>query len=878
MIAAANSPKKTFAKYAAQKFQSFHSKNAERTPLKQSLHHFKTTLDQNAARAISLAIFRYTAEREQPQSSFLNKPIFRELIRELKRGSVGGECNPYTFIKRWKSTDLEIVHFICGLGILGPQLRDEIFCQIYKQINGNHSEKAQRACWTLFACCLSSFPPSNEFHPYMINILNSAPEVERAYCRDKLERTLLHGKRDEPPSSYEYQAILKRTSIRIAVHLPNAQKCTLNLDSAITGLELKKQMKSAIGIMDLFGFAFHVRIGRQMLVIVSGDDHVMDVISSCEQRAKDMQIASSWKLGLFKEIFSPWHSFASDKTSTELIYNQIITSVKSGEFKIRENGILEKIIAVHCYLLHGVNANRQQIERVTRSFHISITRNSSTKHKRGWVQLVENSFRKKFRQREQVNRVTAAGQVVQYAKVNLTWEFSRSFRCTSVDVDSEVSFEVNCRDVGLYSGTSNLWKILFPEMKKVTFEKFENEKVGTVVIHTIYKKEKQIKAIKGEQIHELLNFFLTGLRKRSRYLLAVNDRSGTKRGGLKFYSGDLIVLDKTCNGETLEATGEGYGTCQRTGLSGDVSGGIFYIIPVIEPPNDELLAVLRKSELKHEQGRKLSQHDTSSLSSGLLPRIKQRDNMSDDSSSRIQGWVESNAALTTHEVAHNDFNANGISPEPEAIVVNSSSEQLLRNIDTYDARDTFTEQRNKRHVINSRIDVSRRSYKELESELYRSKIYVSSRNVEKAHEKPPSVDQEKDLGSENEVVDHGSPTDNGVPNVAISSEESEVSEKDITKETAFMTGDLGISAVVEDHVSVSLEHDMPEKNEEIDGNVLHQNYEEDLGEDHEEVHEEVHEDVHEEDHEEDHGEDHEGEPEKGNEEDNEKDHSIEQVC
>ena len=70
-----------------------------------------------------------------------------------------------------------------------------------------------------------------------------------------------------------------------------------------------------------------------------------------------------------------------------------------------------------------------------------------------------------------MNRVTAAGQVVQYAKVNLTAEFSRSFRCTSLDVDSEVSFEVNCLGVGLKSRNSNLWKILFSEMKKVTLEK-----------------------------------------------------------------------------------------------------------------------------------------------------------------------------------------------------------------------------------------------------------------------------------------------------------------------------------------------------------------------------------------------------------------------
>lgn len=71
-----------------------------------------------------------------------------------------------------------------------------------------------------------------------------------------------------------------------------------------------------------------------MLVVVSGDDHILDVISSCEQKALSMQIPGKCKVSFFKEIFSPWHNFAVDKVSTELIYNQIISSIKSGEYNI----------------------------------------------------------------------------------------------------------------------------------------------------------------------------------------------------------------------------------------------------------------------------------------------------------------------------------------------------------------------------------------------------------------------------------------------------------------------------------------------------------------------------------------------------------------
>ena len=59
------------------------------------------------------------------------------------------------------------------------------------------------------------------------------------------------------------------------------------------------------------------------------------------------------------------------------------------------------------------------------------------------------------------------------------------------------------------------------------FLRIKNEKMGTVIIHTVNTEPKEIKSMKGEKIHELLNFFLTGLRKRSRYLLAVTHRLET---------------------------------------------------------------------------------------------------------------------------------------------------------------------------------------------------------------------------------------------------------------------------------------------------------------------------------------------------------------
>jgi len=73
----------------------------------------------------------------------------------------------------------------------------------------------------------------------------------------------------------------------------------------------------------------------QRWTLGSGGKHVMDSISQCEQEMRRQGQAEGnapWELSIRKEMFKPWHNCSEDPVSTELIYKQILLSLKAEEY------------------------------------------------------------------------------------------------------------------------------------------------------------------------------------------------------------------------------------------------------------------------------------------------------------------------------------------------------------------------------------------------------------------------------------------------------------------------------------------------------------------------------------------------------------------
>ncbi len=58
--------------------------------------------------------------------------------------------------------EVDIVHYIVGNGILRKDLRDEIYCQLCKQVTQNPSSESRMRGWVLLSLCAGCFMPTTQ--------------------------------------------------------------------------------------------------------------------------------------------------------------------------------------------------------------------------------------------------------------------------------------------------------------------------------------------------------------------------------------------------------------------------------------------------------------------------------------------------------------------------------------------------------------------------------------------------------------------------------------------------------------------------------------------------------------------------------------------
>ncbi|XP_064024614.1 unconventional myosin-VIIa isoform X1 [Pogoniulus pusillus] len=499
------------------------------------------------------------------------------------------------------TSNLEKLHFIIGNGILRPALRDEIYCQICKQLTQNPSKSSHARGWILMSLCVGCFAPSEKFVKYLRNFINGGPPGYAPYCEERLRRTFANGTRTQPPSWLELQATKSKKPIMLPVTFMDGTTKTLLTDSATTAKELCNSLADKISLKDRFGFSLYIALFDKVSSLGSGNDHVMDAVSQCEQYAKEQgaqERNAPWRLFFRKEIFTPWHNPNEDNVATNLIYQQIVRGVKFGEYRCDKEEDLAELASQQYYVDYGSEMVLERLLNLIPSY-IPDREITASKTVEKWAQLIIAAHKKGIYTQKRTDPKKVKEEVVDFARFKWPLLFSRFYEAFKFSGPSlpknDVIVAVNWTGVYFVDEQEQvLLELSFPEITAVSSSRGGKLQGQSFTLATIKGDEYTFTSNNAEDIRDLVVTFLEGLRKRSKYVVSLQDNPnpvGEESGFLSFLKGDLIVLDQD-TGEQVMNSGWANGLNERTKQRGDFPTDSVYVLPTVTMPPLEIVALV----------------------------------------------------------------------------------------------------------------------------------------------------------------------------------------------------------------------------------------------------------------------------------------------
>ena len=355
----------------------------------------------------------------------------REVLALIENSS---DLEQYQDWLNTRSSHVEKLHFIIGHGILREELRDEIFCQICKQLCNNPNSISFKKGWILLSLCIGCFPPSNNFELYLREFIRKGPQLYAPYCETRLDRIIQNGARKQPPSLMELKSCKTTEPIVVSINLMNGASVQIEIDSASTSEEVCIAVAKAINLRDLLGFSLFITIMNKVMTLGCEHQFIFDAISSCEQFAKEQGMAEknvNWQLYIQKEIFLPWHNPSDDPIATDLIYNQIVKGINYGDYICSSEKDISMILALCYYAEAGGKYEKDLlVKKLPEILPKSVYRQETTSQ---WETLVSAAFKKCRCVRENLPQIAAKEDIVFYSKITWILKFSRFFEVLKIE-------------------------------------------------------------------------------------------------------------------------------------------------------------------------------------------------------------------------------------------------------------------------------------------------------------------------------------------------------------------------------------------------------------------------------------------------------------
>ncbi|XP_060082957.1 myosin-I heavy chain-like [Ylistrum balloti] len=256
---------------------------------------------------------------------------------------------------------LSVVQNVIKAGLERIELRDEILCQIIRQINQNPDRGWLVQAWVLLCLSTAAFSPSKTLHKYILcYVKRSCSDSMVGKFALQCHRHLTVPRamaRKFPPSTAEIMSVQNLSPLVCKVYFMDGKTKGITIMPCDTTLEVLDNVARKIGLRAVEGWALY-EVTSDYERYIKGYEYVADVLAQWEIHERMSSIPKKYetvskkgpkmaiggsdaRLVFRKRVYKHIHDIPNDPVEYRLLYAEAVNKVIRDEFPVSDKVALQ---------------------------------------------------------------------------------------------------------------------------------------------------------------------------------------------------------------------------------------------------------------------------------------------------------------------------------------------------------------------------------------------------------------------------------------------------------------------------------------------------------------------------------------------------------